>query len=382
MLQSDFLHVLNKVGLFLLQLTGLWPFAYNPQSKKFKFLWYFTIIPMIIIGYPLVVVFFWSKHVSKEIYVKNAVVTVLSVGFIAFNALNFVILFISQYLKFNEIKDLIRKSRRLIRQLNNELDRGEFKYGDLLLKFTAKTIFFMSILVYSIAQSMTRYSKFEENFVTHIVSVLPNIIMKLHPDIFYGGLLVINFYLTQINSKVSSVLTKAKDLSENDDLNEQKRYQKMINFCELSDQLDRLCTLQCNVINISATFTRICSFQITLWIALGLCVFLINMFQEYITISTAIKMDDFSLQMFINDLISICLIISEIYFTTSMSDNVMAEVSKAFSFVQILKTQLNSQNFHRISLNFKIKTPLLEPILFLDTLKIILKATPTSHLFS
>lgn len=309
-----------------MQISGLWPFAYDHQSKKYKFLWYFTILPIIIISYPLVVIFFWSKFISKEVYVRNPVVKVLSVGFLAFNALNFVIMFISQYCKFNEIKELIDKSRHVIRELNSELDKSEFKYGILLLKFTMKTIIFMSILIYSIMYSMTRYTKFEEDYIMHIMSALPNIIMKLHPDVFYGGIILINFYLTQINSKVSSVLTKARHLSENQDLSEQKCYQKMINFCELSDQLDRLCVLQCSVIDLSAKFSSICSFQITLWVALGLCVFLVNMFQEYISISTSIRKDEFSLNMFINDLIAICLVISEIYITTAMSGCVMAEV--------------------------------------------------------
>lgn len=284
-------------------------------------------MPIIIISYPLVVVFFWAKYVQRDIYViKNTVVMLLSIGFVAFNAINFVIMFISQYLKFNKIKELIFKSRRVINDLNNELDGSELKYGDLLLKFAVKTVIFMSILIYSLIQSMNRYSRFEENYVLHIMSGLPNIIMKIHPDIFYGGLLFIKFYLTQINSKVSSVLTKAKDLSENDDPSERKRYQKMISFCGLSDELDRLCVLQFRVIEMSEHFTRICSYQITLWVALGLIIFLINMFQEYVSISTSIRNDQFSVPVFLNDLIAICLVIAEIYFATTLSDSVMAEV--------------------------------------------------------
>lgn len=309
-----------------MQISGLWPFAYDYESKKFKFLWYFTVLPIITISYPLVVVFFWSEHISKDIYVKNTVVTILSVGFVAFNSINFVIMFFSQYWNFNKIKELILKSYQVIRELNSELDKSEFKYGNLLLKFTAKTFIFMSLLIYSIVQSMTRYTKFEHNYIMYIMSVLPNVLMKIHPDVFYGGLMLIHFYLTQINGKVSSVLTKARELSENQDLSEQKRYQKMINFCELSDQLDRLCVLHCSVIDMSAIFSQICSFQITLWVALGLCVFLINMFQEYISISTSIRNDVFSLSAFLDDLIAICLVISEIYVNTAMSDCVMTEV--------------------------------------------------------
>lgn len=331
MFQSLFLGAVKKLGLFVVQISGLWPFSYDHETKKFKFLWYFTIIPITIMVYPLVVVFFWSKYISKRVYIDNSVMLIMSVGFVAFNAMNFIILFASQYLKFHKIKKLLLRTRELISELNNELDGSEFKYGMLLLKFTTKTVVFMILLVYSIFESMTRYTKFEDNYVTQILSALPNIIMKLHPDIFYGGLLLINFYLKQINDRISNVLTRASSLSENNDLNEQRGYQKMIKYCELSDKLDRLCLLQCSVIEISEYFFRICSFQVTLWVALGMAVFLINMFQEYVSISTSIRKNEFSLRMFMNDLLGICLVIAEIYITTSASDRVMVEVRFAHS---------------------------------------------------
>lgn len=342
MLQSVFLRVVNKVGLFILQITGLWPFSYNRHTKKFKFLWYFTIFPIIIIVYPLLVLLFWSKYISNELYGKNVVVQVLSVGFVVFNSFNFIFMFINHYLQFNEIKVLIVKSHKVINELNSELDKSKFEYGKLLLKYTLKTVILMVILVYSVVNSMARYTRFEDNYVMYIMSTMPNIIMKLHPDIFYGGLILMEFYLKQINGKVLSVLTKAKNLSENIDRNEQKRYQKMINYCELSDQLDRLCVLQSSVIEISKSFTQICSFQITSWIALGLSVFLVNLFQEYMTISASLRNDQFSLPTFLNDFLSMCLVILETYATTALSGSVMAEVG-----IFILQSE---HDFHCVSL--------------------------------
>ncbi len=309
-----------------MQISGLWPFSYDPKAKKFKFLWYYTILPISIIGYPLVVVLFWSQYFGKEIYVNNTVVLVLSIGFLVFNSLNFVILFIGQYCKLDDIKKLIISTFELISQLNNELDSSEFQYGKVVLKFVTKCTFFMTILIYSILQSMKRHTEFETNYVMHLMSILPNVIMKFHPDIFYGALLLINFYLKQINEKVASVLTAAKEISESNDLSDQKRYQKMINFCALSDKLDRLCVLQCSLIEISEIFFRICSFQITLWIALSLIIFLVNLFQEYVTISASILRNEFSLEIFMNDFVGVCFVISEIYITTSLSDRVMMEV--------------------------------------------------------
>lgn len=326
MFQSIYLRVLNKLCLFVLQISGLWPFSYDSQSKRFKFIWYFTILPILIIGYPLIVIFFWSKLISKEIYIKNTVVKLLSISFITFNAINFVILFVCQYLKFKEIKELIFKSLQLIRELNTELDKSEFKYGKLLLKFSMKTFVFMFVLVVSIIYSMKRITKFHDNYLMYVMSTLPNVLMKFHPDFFYGGLMLVRFYLTEINRRVSSILTKASDLSENQDVDEEKSYQKMISFCELSDQLDRLCVLQCTMIEISESFSRICSFQITLWLALSLCLLVVNTFLEYALICLSIKTDQFQMSIFINDLVAICLTISEVYLTTGMSGSVINEV--------------------------------------------------------
>lgn len=326
MLQSVFLRVFIKFGLFVLQISGLWPFTYNSHTKKFKFLWYFTILPIIIIVYPLVVLLFWSKYLSSEIYGKNVVVQVLSIGFIVFNSLNFIFMFINHYLQFNEIKVLIVKTHKVLNELNSELDKSKFEYGKLLLKYALKTVILQAILIYGVLANMARFTKFEDNYIMYILSMLPNVIMKLHPDVFYGGLIVMEFYLKQINGKVSSVLTKAENLSENNDLNEQKRYQKMINYCELSDQLDRLCVLQSSVIEISKSFTQICSFQTTSWIALGLSVVLLNLFQVYMTISASIRNDQFAFSLFVSDFLAVCLVIVETYATTSMSDSVMAEV--------------------------------------------------------
>lgn len=279
MFQSALLRVITKVGLFVLQITGLWPFSYDHQSNEFKFLWYFTVIPVFVTAYPIVQMFFLSKFVKVEIFGENTVVKIVSIAFVFINLIDFIIMYIGQYLKFQQIKELIFKSQNVIKQLNNELDRSEFRYGKPLLKFTVKTVICMLLLIYCVYQSVKRYTKFEDNWLFFALTALPNIIMKLHPDIFYGGQILINFYITQINSKISNVLAKAQNLSETNDLSEQKRYQKMIDFCELSDQLDRLCVLHSTFIEVSQRFCRICSFQVTLWVVIGLCVFLVNMFQ-------------------------------------------------------------------------------------------------------
>ncbi|XP_037052187.1 putative gustatory receptor 28a isoform X2 [Bradysia coprophila] len=328
MFQSVFLRVITKVGLFSIQISGLWPFSFDRKAKKFKFLWYYTIMPIVIIGYPFVVAVFWSHLISRDMSMKkmtNPVVVILSVGFLIFNSVNFVLLFVSQYCRFHEMKKFVLSTFEVVDHVNSELDSSEFKYGNILLKFAGKVAVFMSILCYSIIQSISRYMTFEDNYVVYLMSALPNIIMKFHPDLFYGGLLLINFYLTQINSKVSSVLATAKELSETNDLGEQKCYQKMINFCELSDKLDRLCVLHYNVIEISEIFFRLCSFQTTLWVAMGLIAFLVSLFQHYISITSAIRKDEISFDTYATDLITMCYAIAEIYITTSMSDQVMTE---------------------------------------------------------
>lgn len=335
MFQRVFLSAISKLALFLMQISGLWPFSYDRGAKKFKFLWYFTITPVVIIGYPFVVAMFWSKRVSREIVVKNTFVLLLSFTFLIFNSVNFVILFVSHYCKFKQIKILILRTCEVIAELNVEFDTSEYRYGKYLVKFIVKTVFLLSVLIYSMFQSMERFTKFNGDYLLYLMSALPNIIMKFQPDLFFTGLLITEFYLSRINDKVLRVMTSAKHLSEtNSDLDEQKRYQKMIDFCRLSDVLDRLCVLQCSVVEVCENFVRLFSFQITMWMALGLMVFLVNMFQEYMSITTSFRGQEFSLAVFVNDLLSVALVIAEMYMTSAASDSVMIEVGfVVFSFL-------------------------------------------------
>lgn len=309
-----------------MQISGLWPFAYDLKAKKFKFLWYFTVTPIIVIGYPIVVALFWSKKITSEINVKHTFVLLLLVTFLICNSINFVIMFVNHYIKFKEIKTIILKGNEVIAELKNELDSSEFRYEEYLLKFIFKAVILMCLLTYSILQSMERFSKLSDDYVFHIMSVLPNLIVKLHSDAFFAGLLLAEFYLSRINDKVSGLLTTAKDLSENNDLDEQKCYQKMIDFCRLSDVLDRLCILQCNGLEICERFVRHFSFQITLSIALALMVLLINLFHEYISITTRFRNDEFSVTAFVNDLLGAGLVMVEIYMISTTSDSLMIEV--------------------------------------------------------
>lgn len=334
MSQSTLLRIIKVLGIFSVQLSGLWPFSYDHKTKKFKFLWYFTIVPIVLIGYPLLVAIFWSKHIVTKILVDNVVLLIVSVTFVVFNSVNFLFIYVSQYWNCTEIKELINKGYEVIITLNNDLDSSGFQYGMVLIRFASKSIIFMLLLVYSILDGMSQYTKFEDHYVVQIMSTLPNLIMKIYPDVFYGGLLLTHFYLKEINDRISSVLTEAQHLSEHNDLSEQKRYQKMINFCALSDKLDRLCVLQCSVIETYRAFFQLCSVQVTLWIMLGLALLLINMFQQYIVILKSVKTEVFSLQPTLIESCSVVLIMFEIWLTCAATDCVIAEVnaSKFVSF--------------------------------------------------
>lgn len=340
MFQRFLFQVVTEIGLFLLQLSGLWPFHYDRQSGKFTYLWYFSIIPVLIIGYPFFVMFYWSEFLSLDINVhfKNSALKVISYSYIVLNSISFVVLFVNQYLRFKRIKNLVQESDKLMNDLNFELNGIEFNYGQLLLKYSLKTMVLMSIMIYGITYSMSQLVTIEHHiFLVYVLSVIPNVIMRIYPDAFYGVLMLIKFYLSQINIKIARILRSAKDFNESQDVNEQKRYQKMRDFCELSDQLDRLTILQCKIVELSSSINQICSFQVTCWLFFGFCTFLINMFMEYVIISSSLKLKQFSVTLLLNGSIAVALVLAEVYLTATMSDSVVYEVhndiSKKHNFV-------------------------------------------------
>lgn len=106
---------------------------------------------------------------------------------------------------------------------------------------------------------LTQVTGKKDYFVIFMVSVAYTL-QSMIPNIFYGSLLAIAFYLKQINDKIDDIVVQAQWISN---VNE-KKYMKEKRYCDLSDRLDEITAYHSRLIELTIRLNKLCSFQILL----------------------------------------------------------------------------------------------------------------------
>lgn len=335
MLKNTFLSAIYKTYLFCLKITGIWPFEYDSQLRRFKFNSFYSKVSYILLAYILII---YLIHVNQllnavKILIKNIVLKMVSNIYISSNVLNVLFLYITQTGQWKKIRRLIYRTINLNENLSrcSALEDKKYLLSSYLIKFTIKSLVFAVITIIYLIVSMTAIAPNVVNVYVLPAFILLIVINKFYPDIHYGGLLLIDYYLIQINQGLRGILNIPFRIGK-----------------ESSDIVEHLDTISINyieLIKIVKDFNRIMSFRVVLWILIGLLNFIIHLFMEFVFMVMPIRYGhSLNIVIFTSGLIDLCYQFLEFWFTASICTSVVEKVEETKTMLSSMYVRLQEYN--------------------------------------
>lgn len=210
-----------------------------------------------------VVLSFSYFYPTSGISVVSALNPLVAITFFNLSMTTICLTLIVQILHSEKIVQLLNDAIQFLYDFNAFIDRHQVNYLTSICALIFKTVIVNAMSQYacidgvnSILTQMTGKKNYFAIFMVSIAYTLQTMI----PNIFYGSLMAVSFYLRQINEKIEDIILRAKRVS----IVDANKYAKEKVYCELTDRLDELIAHHSSLIQLTIRLNRICSFQILL----------------------------------------------------------------------------------------------------------------------
>lgn len=260
MFQEILFVFLLKYVYGLVTIFGLCPFRYDFEEKRFKR------SRAIQLYSTFVVVSFTYFYPTSGISIVSSLNPLVAVTFFY---LSMTTIFLTMTVQIFHSQELVRFSNDAIHFLygfNKFIDRHKVNYLSsifaIIFKIVVVNLTSQYACIDGVNTLLTQMTGKKNYFAIFMMSVAYTLQTML-PNIFYGSLLAVSFYLKQINEKIDEIIVKANRISSADE----NEYWKEKAFCDLSDRLDEIAIFHSRLIELTIRFNRLCSFQILLGIA-------------------------------------------------------------------------------------------------------------------
>lgn len=292
--------------------------------KQFQLKTIYLLIPFILISYSLTIYILYADFLFNAIKVlfKNIVLKTVSNILLLSNVINFVFLYGTQKFQYKKIQKLVLRTNNLCKNLCAWLPLENENYLPYLIKFTIKSLVFGTILLMYMLVSVYLIAPGMLSVYTLPGFLIPVFVNKFYPDLYYGGMLLADFLLLQINKDLRRIMNVAGVGKSIDYVNDE----------DLSDVTNLLDTMSINyieLIEIVKDFNRIMSLRVVFWLFLGVLNFLILLFMQYIFVGIPIRYGhSLNILISVSGLVDLFYEALEFYHTVSACSSVMRRVNE------------------------------------------------------
>lgn len=268
-----FLNIILKVS----QVFGFWPYTFDFNRRLFKpskiFLLYSILIFVAING--AYFVYFGNLYsIFLLIYKSDGARTTIFYGVVSSSATLFYV-YIVQFAKLKRLNDIYVRCKCLMEELNQTIDIETIDYRKELLQFTIKAFAIPFLHIFLCLAKLT-YDPISMIFGF----ILPDLMISVMANKFYGILLIIFVYMKRLNEKVRTFSDTVVRLRRNEKTN----LEMTETFCCLSDRLNDLTAYKYQLCNVTRQLCNIFSFHVTAWILQKLFTTLMQLFLIYILV--------------------------------------------------------------------------------------------------
>lgn len=278
MVASKLLKSIIKLGVFFVQVFGIWPYRYDRNSKSFhttKLLRCYrtVVVPFILFAYVFSIKTIQINtdvrvHISSSIGRFTTVFLSLSVVVV------YVITSVSQFMNYNSINEWLKKARMIMEQIHCFGKGYELPFLWPVMHFTVNVLVINVLIIYATIGIMSHLitATAWKNWLIAFL-ILPIASVTIISNIFYGFMLTINYYYRFLNNLLRNIVQELNNNNNND-------FQKQL--FHLSDAIDRLAILHREVTTCTMLINRIFSVQLLFFMTYEICVFISKLFIIYI----------------------------------------------------------------------------------------------------
>lgn len=277
--------VLKKLAsffLFAVNIFGLWPFRFVQRNRRIKYTYLGAIYSALVLCLGSSTHWIVGEYIFRIIRKKhfNSFTLKSVTSCHGYSLLTiFLFVYIGLHLNARKIEIAYRKCKEIFDVMNEFYSRQRIGIWIYLLDIVVKTVvfdFIMSIL------SLQSYNH-STNIMQHkifLLLLLPPIAVRLHLNIFYGALLIIEAYLKMLNGSLNDIVTKAKIVHRS-------KNRLMGKF--LSDQVDEIAIIYFRLTEATKSINAIFSVNITIGLALHLITLTIQSLVIFVEIKELLR---------------------------------------------------------------------------------------------
>lgn len=257
MFQEKLFKNLLKCAYVFVSVCGLCPFRFDFEEKRFKSSTFMRLYSV------FVVLSFSYFYPTSGISVVSTLNPLVAMTFFNLSMTTICSTLVIQIMHSEKIVELLNDAIRFLYDFNKFIDRHKVNYLTSICTLIFKTVFVNAMSQYAcidgVSTILTQMTGKKNYFAIFMVS-LAYTLQTMIPNIFYGSLMAVSFYLEQISEKIDDIVVQAKRVS-NVDANE---YAKEKVYCELSDRLDEIIVHHSRLVELTIRLNGLCSFQILL----------------------------------------------------------------------------------------------------------------------
>lgn len=166
----------------------------------------------------------------------------------------------------NDKKRFISVNQTMLHQLST-LDRF---FQDKDSKLTYHLIVYMlTSLSYIVLYNIVYIYRYNFSFGVlnanaSILYLIPNTIIMISFEYYFGGMWLIVYYFKKLNQNIKEIIAKTRHLEKKILFKEESKYNFMQDFCDLSDKLDKLANFHQQLCDLTRNFSAVWSTRMLL----------------------------------------------------------------------------------------------------------------------
>lgn len=270
-----FLKTIQFGHLMLVTLLGIWPCYYDYNTKSFKTTWYLRFYSLTILASVIALQLNTSSTLFEDVSTAHPSDLGSIVGGTLTSALVLavVLIYIIQIKKVDEINAVVEDGKTLFKELCSPSICPTIDWSEFFTRFTVFILFNGSLMCHMTISRLSYLSpRADADFSLIFFYSVPNIILCVVMSVFFCGLCILEKFYCILNQQLTAI---ANDKTfDSFAIQTYPSYQRMKQFCCLSDKIDaisrlhfKLCKLTRNFCDAFATQFLVCnSFTVLLLI--------------------------------------------------------------------------------------------------------------------
>lgn len=279
--------------LTLVTLLGIWPCYYDYNTKSYKTTWYLRFYSLTILASIIALLINTAITLFEDVTMAHPSDTGSTIGLMLTTAvvLSIVIIYLIQIKKVEQMNSVVEDGKILFEEICSS-SHPSIDWSDFLMKFTVYILFNSSLMCHMTISRLSFLSpRARGDFSLIFFYSVPNIILCVMMSVFFCGCSVLEKYFCILNQQLTVIANdKTLDVFL---IGLCPSYQRMKQFCCLSDQIDTICRLHFKLCKLTREFFDVFAMQFLVCNSFTVCLWIFKLFLDFMIIRKSILKEEF-----------------------------------------------------------------------------------------